>query len=30
MIVHMTGLYTRLVTYAKLHILTSVVCLQLY
>ena len=29
MIVHMTGLYTRLVTYAKLQILTSVVCLQL-
>ena len=25
MIVHMTGLYTRLVTYAKLHILTLVV-----
>ena len=25
MIVHMTGLYTRLVTYARLHILTLVV-----
>jgi len=27
MILHMTGLYTRLVTYANLHILTSTVCL---
>ena len=30
MIVHMTRLYTRLVTYARLYILTSVVCLQFY
>ena len=30
MIVHMTGLYTKLVTYAKLHILILVACLQLY
>ena len=30
MIVHMTGLYTKLVTYARLHILTLVVKYQLY
>ena len=29
-IIHMTGLYTRLVTYTRLQILTWVVCLQLY
>ena len=30
MIVHMTGLYTKLMTYAKLHILILVAYLQLY
>ena len=30
MIVHMTGLYIRLVTYARLHILTSMSGYQLY